>query len=301
MGNAIAANLFLVGYAIQKGLFPISLTAVERAIELNGVSVQMNKESIYWGRLAAIDIKKVESIALNDVEAKIVVETLDSVINDRYDFLVGYQNKKYADQYKALVLRIKDIDKSISNDQDSLSMAVAKFYFKLMAYKDEYEVARLHTGDEIKKYLDDKLEGSYKIEYSLAPPVFGGRDKLTGRYPKRKLPSITYYLFALMKRFKFVRGTPLDIFGMSSHRKTERKLIVEYEEMMSQVVNKVDINNYDSAVKIASLPDHIKGYDVVKEANIEKAKLLKQQYFNEFNGTNINIVNTYPKAAGAQS
>ena len=301
MGNAIAANLFLVGYAIQKGLFPISLTAVERAIELNGVSVQMNKESIYWGRLAAIDIKKVESIALNNVEAKIVVETLDSVIDDRYDFLVGYQNKKYADQYKALVLRIKDIDMSISNDQDSLSMAAAKFYFKLMAYKDEYEVARLHTGDEIKKYLDDKLEGNYKIEYSLAPPVLGGRDKLTGRYPKRKLPSITYYLFALMKRFKFLRGTPFDIFGMSSHRKTERKLIVEYEEMMSRVINKVDINNYDSAVKIASLPDHIKGYDVVKEANIEKTKLLKQQYFNEFNGTNINIVNTYPKSAGAQS
>jgi indolepyruvate ferredoxin oxidoreductase len=301
MGNAIAANLFLVGYAIQKGLFPISLTAVERAIELNGVSVQMNKESIYWGRLAAIDIKKVESIALNDVEAKIVVETLDSVIDDRYDFLVGYQNKKYADQYKALVLRIKDIDMSVSNDQDSLSMAAAKFYFKLMAYKDEYEVARLHTGDEIKKYLDDKLEGNYKIEYSLAPPVLGGRDKLTGRYPKRKLPSITYYLFALMKRFKVLRGTPFDIFGMSSHRKTERKLIVEYEEMMSRVINKVDINNYDSAVKIASLPDHIKGYDVVKEANIEKTKLLKQQYFNEFNGTNINIVNTYPKAAGAKS
>jgi len=170
-----------------------------------------------------------------------------------------------------------------------------------MAYKDEYEVARLHTGDEIKKYLDDKLEGNYKIEYSLAPPVLGGRDKLTGRYPKRKLPSVTYYLFALMKRFKVLRGTPFDIFGMSSHRKTERKLIVEYEEMMSQVINKVDINNYDSAVKIASLPDHIKGYDVVKEANIEKTKLLKQQYFNEFNGTNINIVNTYPKAAGAKS
>ena len=301
MGNAIAANLFLVGYAIQKGLFPISLTAVERAIELNGVSVQMNKESIYWGRLAAIDIKKVESIALNDVEAKIVVETLDSVIDDRYDFLVGYQNKKYADQYKALVLRIKDIDMSVSNNEESLSMAAAKFYFKLMAYKDEYEVARLHTGDEIKKYLDDKLEGNYKIEYSLAPPVLGGRDKLTGRYPKRKLPSVTYYLFALMKRFKVLRGTPFDIFGMSSHRKTERKLIVEYEEMMSRVINKVDINNYDSAVKIASLPDHIKGYDVVKEANIEKTKLLKQQYFNEFNGTNINIVNTYPKSAGAKS
>ena len=119
MGNAIAANLFLVGYAIQKGLFPISLTAVERAIELNGVSVQMNKESIYWGRLAAIDIKKVESIALNDVEAKFVVETLDSVIDDRYDFLVGYQNKKYAATYINLVNKTIETEKKLNNSKQN--------------------------------------------------------------------------------------------------------------------------------------------------------------------------------------
>ena len=298
MGNSIAANLFLVGYAIQKGLFPISLSAIERAIELNGVSIDMNKESIYWGRLAAVDIKKLETITSADNKSIDYSESLSSMIDDRYNFLISYQNIKYAEKYKSLIHKIIKIDESIHNNRDDLSIAAAKFYFKLMAYKDEYEVARLHTGHDIKKYLDDKLEGDYKIEYSLAPPVFGGRDKITGRYPKRKLPSFTYYLFAIMKHFKFLRGTSFDVFGMSTHRKIERGLISEYESMLAEIETNINIENYDAAVKIALLPDHIKGYDVVKESNIEKSKLLKEQYFNEFYGKNIEVVNKYPKAIG---
>ena len=298
MGNSIAANLFLVGYAIQKGLFPISLSAIERAIELNGVSIDMNKESIYWGRLAAVDIKKLETITSADNKSIDYSESLSSMIDDRYNFLISYQNIKYAEKYKSLIHKIIKIDESIHNNRDDLSIAAAKFYFKLMAYKDEYEVARLHTGHDIKKYLDDKLEGDYKIEYSLAPPVFGGRDKITGRYPKRKLPSFTYYLFAIMKHFKFLRGTSFDVFGMSTHRKIERGLISEYESMFTEIETNINIENYDAAVKIALLPDHIKGYDVVKESNIEKSKLLKEQYFNEFYGKNIEVVNKYPKAVG---
>ena len=298
MGNSIAANLFLVGYAIQKGLFPISIAAIERAIELNGVSIDMNKQSIYWGRLAAIDIKKLESITSTKNRTSEAAESLNSIIEDRYKFLIDYQDIKYADKYKSLIEKIIKVDESISNDRDDLSVAAAKFYFKLMAYKDEYEVARLHTGHEIKKYIEDKLEGNYKIEYSLAPPVFGGRDKLTGRYPKRKLPSYTYHLFSLIKHFKFLRGTPFDLFGMSTHRKIERSLILEYQSMLLELATAISVENYDAAVKIASLPDHIKGYDVVKESNIEKTKLLKEQYFNEFYGKNIEVVNKYPKAVG---
>ena len=298
MGNSIAANLFLVGYAIQKGLFPISLSAIERAIELNGVSIDMNKESIYWGRLAAVNIKKLETITSADNKSIDYSESLSSMIDDRYNFLISYQNIKYAEKYKSLIHKIIKIDESIHNNRDDLSIAAAKFYFKLMAYKDEYEVARLHTGHDIKKYLDDKLEGDYKIEYSLAPPVFGGRDKISGRYPKRKLPSFTYYLFAIMKHFKFLRGTSFDVFGMSTHRKIERGLISEYESMFTEIESNINIENYDAAVKIALLPDHIKGYDVVKESNIEKSKLLKEQYFNEFYGKNIEVVNKYPKAIG---
>ena len=300
MGNAIGANLFLVGYAIQKGLFPISLKAIERAIELNGVSIEMNKESIYWGRLAAIDIKKVEQVAYSDTDINEDLEelSLKSIIKDRSKFLTSYQDLKYANKYNSFLNKIINVDNLISNDRNEFSIAVAKNYFKLMSYKDEYEVARLHTGKEIKEYLDDKLEGDYTIEYSLAPPVFGGRNKTTGKYPKRKLPSFTYYIFNVLKYFKFLRGTSFDIFGLSKHRKIERQLIVEYEQMITKILNNINNDNYDVAIKIASLPQQIKGYDVIKELNIEKTKILEDKYFNEFNGNNINIVNKYPIAAG---
>ena len=271
---------------------------LEKAIELNGVSVEMNKESIYWGRVAAIDIKKVEALAYSDFTEVKEEESLQSIINDRSKFLISYQNIKYSNKYKEFVNKVIDFDNSIQNNRDDLSVAAAKYYFKLMSYKDEYEVARLHTGQEIKEYLNDKLDGNYKIEYSLAPPVFGGRNKNTGKYPKRKLPSFTYYIFNILKWFKFVRGTPFDIFGLSKHRKLERKLIHEYELMLSEILSSINIDNYDVAVKIASLPEHIKGYDVVKESSIEKSKILKEKYLNEFTGNTINIVNKYPKAAG---
>ncbi len=298
MGNAISANLFLVGYAIQKGLFPISLTAIERAIELNGVSVDMNKESIYWGRLAAIDINKVKSVADIDKDKIVKRESLETVIKDRFNFLIDYQDEKYAKTYKSFIDNVIKKDNLIKNQREDFSVAVAKYYFKLMSYKDEYEVARLHTSKEIKEYIEDQLEGNYKIEYSLAPPILRGRDKTTGRYPKKKLPSITYYFFNVLKRFKFLRGTRFDIFGMTKHRNIERALISEYKDMINKVLNSLNNDNYNAAIKIASLPDHIKGYDVVKEANIEKTKLLKEQYFNEFKGISIDVVNKYPKVSG---
>ena len=299
IGNAIGANLFLVGYAIQKGLFPISLKAIEKAIELNGVSIKMNKESIYWGRLAAIDIKKVENVAFsqNDILQNEEIETLESIVRDRTKFLTSYQDSKYANRYNTFVNKIISKDKSIPNDKDDLSKAAAKYFFKLMSYKDEYEVARLHTGNEIREYLDDKLEGNYKIEYSLAPPVLGGRNKSTGKYPKRKLPSFTFYIFKVLKHFKFLRGTIFDIFGFSKHRKIERDLIIEYENIILKILDNISIDNYEIAIKIASLPEQIKGYDVVKEKNIETTKILKEKYLNEFYGNNINIVNKYPMAA----
>ena len=300
IGNAIGANLFLVGYAVQKGLFPISLQAIERAIELNGVSIKMNKESIYWGRLAAVDINKVKKVAYsnNDINEINENETIDSIVNDRFKFLSDYQDNKYANKYLSTIEKVIKKDKSIPNSSNALSLAVARYLFKLMSYKDEYEVARLHTGSEIKDYLNDKLEGNYKIEYSLAPPVFGGRNKDTGKYPKRNLPSFTYHIFNILKHFKFLRGTPFDIFGLSSHRRIERELIKEYEEMIFNILDRITTVNYDIAIKLLSLPDQIRGYDVVKEANIDKTKALKIKYLNEFNGNHINIVNKFPIASG---
>ena len=294
MGNAIAGNLFLVGYAIQKGLFPISLAAIERAIELNGVSVEMNKDSLYWGRYASIDIKLVESIAFKDSAPKAEIETLESIVGDRYKFLQSYQNTQYANQYQSLIDKVAQADKNFSTSSAALSMAVAKYYFKLMSYKDEFEVARLHTSNYFKEYLNERLEGDYKIEYSMAPPIFGGKDKDTGRYPKRKLPPFFYYVFLVLKRFKFLRGTALNIFGFTKHRKIERSLIADYEESILYLIKNLTNQNYSTAVKIASLPEQIRGYDVVKEQSIHKVKGLKMQYFDEFKNEKINVVNTYP-------
>lgn len=293
MGNSIAVNFFLVGYAIQKGLFPLSLEAIERAIELNGVSIEMNKESLYWGRYAATDQKFVESVAYDDKTITAQPDSLESIFNERFAFLEDYQNKKYANKYKSLIDKVKMIDQEHPAKNSALSLAVAKYYFKLMAYKDEFEVARLHTSKYFKEYLNERLEGDYKIEYSLAPPIFGGKDERTGRYPKINLPSFFYYFFFLLKQFKFLRGTFLNIFGFSAHRKLERQLIEDYESTILYLIKNLKDNNYQSAVEIASIPELIRGYDIVKEESVEKAKKLQIQHMNDFNNGKIEAVKTY--------
>jgi len=283
MGNSIAANLFIVGYAMQKGLLPMSVDAVERAIELNEVAVEMNKQSLSWGRLAAVNINLVREKALPKKEIEPSKEIgLDEIIKQRKTFLEGYQNKKYADKYEEFVRNVQREEKKIVKE-DFLSQAVAKYYFKLLAYKDEFEVARLLTSKEFKGILDQQIEGDYKLEYSLAPPVFGGRDSKTGRYPKRQLPSIFFFFFNVLKHLKFLRGSPLNFFGWSAHRKLERKLIDDYEETIGKVLKTLSRDKYHIAVDIASIPEFIRGFDVVKEQNLETALLRQEELFNLYN------------------
>tara|TARA_B100002049_G_C15954242_1_gene321792 strand:- start:107 stop:757 length:651 start_codon:yes stop_codon:yes gene_type:complete len=197
------------------------------------------------------------------------------------EFLEGYQDKKYSQKYEQLVRKAEEIEKEIVEEQ-FLSEAVAKYYFKLLAYKDEFEVARLHTSKEFKDFLQDQLEGEYKVEYNLAPPVFGGRDAKTGRYPKRRLPSSFFYFFNILKHFKFLRGTPFNLFGWTKHRKLERKLIIDYEESVLKLLKTLGPTNYQIAVEIASIPELIRGYDVVKEQNLEEALLRQEELFKQF-------------------
>ena len=284
MGNAISANLFLIGYSLQKGLIPISLPAIERAIELNGVSVEMNKDSLSWGRLAAIDLDLVKEKASNGDEEidEDKTSSLDDLVRVRKDFLKEYQDLKYADRYESLVSTVRLVELKLFSDNDDLSKAVAKYYFKLLAYKDEYEVARLHTSEIFRKTIEDKFEGDFKLEYSMAPPIFGGKDPKTGRYPKIRLPSSTYYLFKILRAFKFLRGTPFDIMGFSKHRKLERQLILDYEKTMDVIINKLNEDNYSIAVEIASIPELIRGFDVVKEKNLEIALEEQKQLLGQY-------------------
>lgn len=285
LGNAVAANLFLLGFAVQRGLSPVGLQALERAIELNGVSIELNKQALAWGRLAACDLSQVEGVAHStEVVEELVIVDPKSEMEKRMEFLTGYQNANYAQKYKTFVDRIVDIEKQKGIGQSALSDAVARYYFKLLAYKDEYEVARLYTAPEFMRKLKDEFEGNLKLEFNLAPPALGGRDTRTGRYKKRTFGPWILPMFSVLAGLKFLRGSALDIFGKSAHRKQERQLIVDYEQTINSLLGELNSENYGVAVDIASVPEHIRGYDTVKERHIGEALDLQRELMVKFHG-----------------
>ncbi|MSR00123.1 MAG: indolepyruvate ferredoxin oxidoreductase family protein [Gammaproteobacteria bacterium] len=274
MGNAVASNLFMVGYALQLGLLPVSLAALERAIELNGVEVQMNKSSLNWGRQAAHDLPYVEQVAKPDINISFVSapETLSSLINSRAATLTQYQNAAYALRYRLLVDRVAAAEVAAVGHRGILAETVARYYFKLLAYKDEYEVARLFADPKFRQRLEEQFEGDFKIEFNLAPPLFQTRNALTGRYPKQKFGSWMQHGFFLIAKLKFLRGTVFDFFGYAAHRRSERELILVYERTIAELIAILTQDNLALAVEIASLPEQIRGYDTVKDSSILKTR-----------------------------
>jgi indolepyruvate ferredoxin oxidoreductase len=284
LGDAIASNLFMVGYAFQKGLIPVSLEALMKAIELNAVAIEMNKRTFSWGRLMAHDEQKVIDAAKPQMPVKIVdnrEQTLDALINHRTDFLTHYQNARYAKRYRKLVDKVIEAEQKL-NQGDKLAKAVARYYAKLMAVKDEYEVARLYTNGEFMKKLKTQFEGDLKLEFNLAPPMISKRDPITGRYKKRVFPGAMMKMFEILARFKFLRGTPFDVFGYEAHRKMERQLITEYEKRITGLLAALKPENYQTAIQIASIPEYIRGYDVVKERHLKDAKQREAILLEEF-------------------
>jgi indolepyruvate ferredoxin oxidoreductase len=284
MGDSIAANLFMLGYAWQKGRIPLSEAALLRAIELNGVGIAANKKSFLWGRRAAADLKRVERIA-TPAQAIVVQmpQSLETVINKRVDFLTAYQDAAYAARYQALVARVRAAE-AAQGLGNKLSTAVAKYYFKLMAYKDEYEVARLYTDGGFVEQLKAQFEGGFSLRFNLAPPLFARKDG-KGHLVKAEFGSWMWSAFTLLAKFKGLRGGALDIFGYTEERKMERALIVEYREMVEGLLSGLNADNLANAVELASLPEQVRGFGHVKEAAVakfraEKARLLaasKQQ------------------------
>ena len=278
MGDSIATNLFMLGYAWQKGRIPLSEAALLRAIELNGVGIESNKRSFLWGRRAAVDLKRVERVA-TPTQA-IVVQmpvSLDNVINKRVAFLTAYQDSAYAERYARLVARVRNIE-SAQGLGNKLSTSVAKYYFKLMAYKDEYEVARLYTDGRFVEQLQSQFEGNFSVKFNLAPPLFSKKDA-KGHLVKAEFGSWMWSAFKLLAKFKGLRGGKFDIFGYTEERKMERALIVEYCEMVEELIGRLTEENHAVAVELASLPEQIRGFGHVKEKNVgifrtEKARLL---------------------------
>jgi indolepyruvate ferredoxin oxidoreductase len=275
LGDSIATNLFMLGFAWQEGLVPISMDALLQAIELNGVAVDANKRAFYWGRHAAVDRDAVRRIALPEEaadDAHHLSQSLDEVVARRVADLTAYQNAAYAKRYEDLVRRVAAAEAEKAPGLAGLADAVARYYYKLLAIKDEYEVARLYTDGEFMRQLDQRFEGDYRLEFNLAPPLLAKRDPQTGHLKKQTFGPWMVKSFGLLARFKGLRGTALDIFGRTEERRRERALIGEYETVVAELLAGLDHDNHALAVQIAEIPEHIRGYGHVKERHIAAAK-----------------------------
>src|SRR5260370_35301379 len=276
MGDSIATNHFMLGYAYQKGLIPIGHEALEQAIELNATAVQMNLGACRWGRRAAHDRAAVEKLVAPPVDNVVPFArpstTLDEILAVRVKLLTGYQNAELAERYKALVERVRKVEDQRGAAGTRLAEAVARYYAKLLAHKDEYEVARLYAEAAFAAGLSQQFEGDYRLKFHLAPPLVAKRDPKTGHLPKQDLGPWMLPAFKLLAKLKFLRGTALDIFGYSQERKTERTLIGQYEALVDELLVGLTPANHALAVKLAAVPDDIRGYGHVKDAHLARAK-----------------------------
>jgi len=271
MGDSIATNLFMLGFAFQKGRIPLLENSIMQAIELNAVAIEANKQAFVWGRRAAVDLGRVEKLASPTQPVVVhMPQTLDALIARRVAVLTEYQNAAYAQPYQKLVEQVRRTEASVSAG-DALTRAVAKSLFKLMAYKDEYEVARLYTDGKFEKRLNQTFEGDFKLKFNLAPPMLAKRDS-QGRLLKAQYGSWMRYAFKLLARMKFLRGTALDPFGRTEERRLERELIDQYRASVSTAVSKLSADNFALVSELASLPEQIRGFGHVKLASIEKVK-----------------------------
>ena len=274
-GDSIATNLYMLGYAFQKGLVPVSSDAINKAIELNGAAVKMNQAAFLWGRRAAVDLAAIERLITPKADGGATTDisrTLEEIVARRVEFLSGYQNAAYAEKYRNLVERVKQAESSRTKGLTGLSEAVARYYFKLLAYKDEYEVARLYADPAFMQKIKSQFEGDYRLHFHLAPPLLAKRDPGTGELRKAEYGTWVFTAFKLLAKLRGLRGTAFDIFGYTQERRMERRLIGEYEATIAELVGKLSSDNHALAVKIASIPEEIRGYGHVKERNLDGAK-----------------------------
>src|SRR3954467_1516753 len=271
MGDSIATNAFMLGFAFQRGAIPLSLEAIMKAIDLNGAAIEMNKLAFSWGRLAAHDLQRVVSAArFKNSGAAPVKRTLDESIAFRAKFLTDYQNEAYSKRYLSEVERVRAAEAKGSPGSHELTEAFSKGLFKLMAYKDEYEVARLYSDGEFAKALKEQFDGDASVKVSLAPPLLASRDKVTGHLRKREFGSWILGAFEILTRFKFLRGTAFDPFGYTAERRMERALPGEYSAMIFRHLEGTKPLDLPRLVALAKSADLVRGYGHVKEANVAK-------------------------------
>lgn len=282
LGDSIAANMFMLGFAYQRGLIPIGAGSIEAAIELNGAARQMNKDAFLWGRRTAVDAKAVERLLASRQAASesgvspARVKTLDETIALRKTFLTDYQDAAYAQRYGDLVDQVRTVELKHFGGATALTEAVARYHFKLMAIKDEYEVARLHVDSGFLDNIAQQFEGDYKLVFNLAPPLLSKRDAATGELKKQQFGAWIIPVFRVLAKLRSVRGTAFDIFGYSAERRTERAVLARYEEVIALALVTLeshgDLAHHEAAIALASLPEEIRGYGHVRARTLEIAR-----------------------------
>jgi len=286
LGDSLATNIFLLGYAYQMGLVPVSRQAIFRAVELNGATVDANQRAFNWGRLAYHDPASVERQARpaeTEVGSdRVIAPDLDAAVARRVDFLTAYQDTGLAQRYQSLVDRVRRTELRVAGDSILLTEAVARNYFKLLAIKDEYEVARLYTDGEFQRQVDAAFEGDYKLRYHFAPPLWVKPDKVTGAPVKRTYGAWMRPVLKVLAKLKGLRGTWLDPFGHTEERQLERRLITDYERTVEELERGLRVDNLDLAVEVATLPATIRGYGHVKRKNIDAAKTREAALLGQF-------------------
>ena len=271
LGDSIYTNPLILGYAWQKGRVPLSLAALMRAMELNGVQVDNNKAAFEWGRQCAANLQQVQSMfAAQQVIQLVKKPSLEELVAKRVAFLTDYQDAAYAADYQAFVNKVHAAEARLGTST-RMSQAVARYLFKLMAYKDEYEVARLHTSQEFTDKIANMFEGDYKIVHHLAPPLTAAKND-KGELVKKAYGPWMRKAFGLMASMKGLRGGALDIFGRTEERKMERALIQEYRACIEELLRGLNADNLTLAVEIASIPEDIRGYGHVKERHLVSAR-----------------------------
>ncbi|MBI5128317.1 MAG: indolepyruvate ferredoxin oxidoreductase family protein [Rhodopseudomonas palustris] len=277
MGDSIATNLLLLGYVFQKGLLPLSFEAIDRAIELNGSAVEANRRAFAWGRLTAHEPAAVEKAMASRATPTARELSLTERIAFNADVLTRYQDAAYARRYSDVIARVRAAEARRTPGLSGLSDAAVRGLFKLMAYKDEYEVARLYTDGDFLAKLDKQFEGDFKLRFHLAPPIMAKTDPVTGHLRKREFGPWMLTVFKVLARLRRLRGTPFDPFGNTAERRMERQMIEDYVGQIDVLLARLTPQNHSIAVEILRLPESIRGFGHVKDASVRAAEERKRQ------------------------
>jgi indolepyruvate ferredoxin oxidoreductase len=280
MGDAIAINMFLLGYAWQLGRIPVSLGALDRAIQHNGVEVDFNRQSFLWGRRAAVNLARVESAAnqagASGSGSQVIAFTprasqkAEDIVADRAQRLTDYQDAAYAKRYLDLIARVRLKDE-VLGAQGRLTRAAARYYYKLLANKDEFEVARLYSRPDFLRELESQFEGDYKLHFHLGAWPFARRDA-QGQLRKRELGPWMLRAMGLLQHLRGMRGSWLDPFRNAPERRFAQELLARYEADLDLVLERATQGSLEAAVELAALPEKIRGYGHVREAHAAKVE-----------------------------